>query len=197
MWMAPGEQPMQLSVPNFQFKGRVQWHFRAHCESRAQWIWKHTVYFHTVFIFWTSVELLERKGDSPCKKATILLKSWEGRYPGHLCLTEILQIVNVIFQNTQGSVSQVYGSRSLQKWFLGSRRAREVPEIKWIHNQAPGSLNLIHSVLPTAPPVFPTESRFGKDAAFASSTATSHTATNPWPCTSLAQILLGSPLRYS
>lgn len=26
--------------------------------------WEHTVYFYTVLIFWTSVELLEKKGDS-------------------------------------------------------------------------------------------------------------------------------------
>lgn len=60
---------------------------------------------------------------------------------------------------------------------------REVLQMQWIHNQAPESFNLIHFIPPGLHPVFPTE--FGKTAAFASRTATSHTAANPWPCTAL------------
>lgn len=70
-------------------------------------------------------------------------------------------------------------------------------EIKWIYYQAPGSFDLVHFILPTLLPVFPTEGRFGKDTAFASSTAHIPHSYKPLTLHSLAQTLLGSPLRYS
>lgn len=195
MWMTPGEQRMQLSVLNLQSKGTLQWYFSAQCESRAQWIWEKTdnFYLHCAGLLNFSWIVGKEKvvvNKVHIKRPLYFSKVEREGILAILCLIGIFQILNVISQNTQGSVSQVYGHISLQKWCLDSRRAGEVSEIKWIHNHAPGSFNLVHFTLPTLPPVFPTEGRFGKDAGLASSTAPSHTATNPWPCTALHKLLL-------
>lgn len=152
------------------------------------------LYFHRASLLnFSWIVGKERWYESAHEQATFCLKSWEGRHPVcpvfnqnpwdskcHLLSKYTLEsIANLRSGNSQASRNYVW----VAVW------AREVLELNWIHNQAPGSFILLHLTLPSLPPVFSSECRFGKVAAYASSTATSHTATNPWPCTALHKLL--------
>lgn len=119
MWMTPGEQRMQLSVLNLQSKGTLQWYFSAQCESRAQWIWEKTdnFYLHCAGLLNFSWIVGKEKvvvNKVHIKRPLYFSKVEREGILAILCLIGIFQILNVISQNTQGSVSEVYGHISLQ-----------------------------------------------------------------------------------
>lgn len=86
--------------------------------------------------------------------ATILFKSWEGRYPGCPVFKWNPSVSNVFFQNTQESLLQACGLPSLQKLCLARRTGQIGVGHETDHNRAAGSFNLIHFTLPSLPPVF-------------------------------------------